>query len=55
MQISQFYRISVSKQSSTKMVGGLKFDAKKGWKKVKSHTTDSGVKGHFVTDPKNWK
>jgi len=43
------------KKSPTKMVGGLKFDAKKGWKKIKAHTTDSGVKGHFVTDPKGKK
>jgi len=43
------------KNSPTKMIGGLKFDAKKGWKKVKAHTTDSGVKGHFVTDPKGKK
>ena len=43
------------KKSPTKMIGGLKFDASKGWKKVKAYTTDSGVKGHFVTDPKGKK
>jgi len=43
------------KNPPAKMLGGLKFDAKKGWKKLKAYTTDSGVKGHFVTDPKGKK
>ena len=47
-------KMKKKKKSPTKMKGP-KFDASKGWKKGKAYTTDGGVKGHYVTDPKGKK
>ena len=48
------YKAKKKKKAPTKMKG-LKFDTSKGWKKGKAYTTDGGVKGHYVTDPKGKK
>jgi len=47
-------KMKKKKKAPTKMKG-LKFDTSKGWKKGKAYTTDGGVKGHYVTDPKGKK
>jgi hypothetical protein len=46
---------SMKSDNSPVNMNGPKFDAKAGWKKGKAYTTDGGVKGHFVTDPKGKK